>query len=98
MYKYTHMSARDTRSKKICNNSMSSKVFDTITMEVIEFYPQVATIVKNTLTILEFYVLFYKNLKMGQLYGLPRKLLCALQGYVSNLHPNTLCHIPFWCP
>ena len=47
------------------NNSMPSKVFETTAMKVIQFHNiQVATMVTNTLTKLEFYMLFYKDLKM----------------------------------
>lgn len=44
---------------------MPSKVFETTAMKVIQFHDiQVATMVTNTLTKLEFYMLFYKDLKM----------------------------------
>ena len=47
------------------NNSMPSKVFETTAMKVIQFHDiQVATMVTNTLTKLEFDMLFYKDLKM----------------------------------
>ena len=44
-------------------NSISSKGFELTAVDT-EFHHQVATIVTKTLTILEFYVLFYKDLEI----------------------------------
>lgn len=43
---------------------MSSKGFESSVGDIIEFYHQVATIIINTLTILEFYTSLYKHSKM----------------------------------
>lgn len=43
---------------------MSSKGFETTIIDVIEFHHQVSIRVTNILTILEFYMLIYKDLKM----------------------------------
>ena len=43
---------------------MSSRDFETTATNVIDFNSQVVSKVKNILTILEFYMLFHKNLEM----------------------------------
>lgn len=64
----------------------------------IEFHYQVTTIVTSTLTILEFYALFYKDLKIFCRLStmVQDKILYALQWYFSDSHPSMFCRT--WVP
>ena len=55
---------RDNYSKKFKDSNKSSKDFETIATNVIVFNNQVVSRVTSILTILEFYMLFHKNLEM----------------------------------
>ena len=52
------------KKKKSNDSNMSSRDFETTATNVIDFNSQVVSKVKNILTILEFYMLFHKNLEM----------------------------------